>query len=163
MNVKIYTDGSVKRNPDGPGGYGAILQYTDRKGQTHEKEISAGYDSTTNNRMELMAAIAALETLQRPCRIDLYTDSQYLTNTMTKGWIENWKLNNWRNGANKPVKNRELWERLLEAAAKHEVEWHWIKGHNGHPENERCDRMAATAAEQPQEELLHDDGKGMRP
>lgn len=163
MNVKIYTDGSVKRNPDGPGGYGAILQYTDRKGQTHEKEISAGYDSTTNNRMELMAAIAALETLQRPCRIDLYTDSQYLTNTMTKGWIENWKLNNWRNGANKPVKNRELWERLLEAAAKHEVAWHWIKGHNGHPENERCDRMAATASERPQEELLHDDGKGMRP
>ena len=113
--------------------------------------------------MTVGSAIAALETLQRPCRIDLYTDSQYLTNTMTKGWIENWKLNNWRNGANKPVKNRELWERLLEAAAKHEVAWHWIKGHNGHPENERCDRMAATASERPQEELLHDDGKGMRP
>ncbi len=162
MNVKIFTDGSVKRNPDGPGGYGAILQYTDRKRQIHEKEISAGYDSTTNNRMELMAAIAALETLQQPCRIDLYTDSQYLTNTMTKGWIENWKLNNWRNGSNKPVKNRELWERLLEATAKHEVAWHWIKGHNGHPENERCDHMAVTAAEQPEKELLHDDRKGMR-
>ena len=162
MDVKIFTDGSVKRNPDGPGGYGAILQYTDRKGTMHEKEISAGYDSTTNNRMELMAAIAALETLQRPCRVELFTDSQYITNTMTKGWIENWKLNGWRNGSNKPVKNRELWERLLEAAAKHRVTWNWIKGHNGHPENERCDRMAATAAEKPESERLHDDGKGMR-
>ena len=162
MDVKIFTDGSVKRNPDGPGGYGAILQYTDRKGTMHEKEISAGYDSTTNNRMELMAAIAALETLQRPCRVELFTDSQYITNTMTKGWIENWKLNSWRNGSNKPVKNRELWERLLEAAAKHRVTWNWIKGHNGHPENERCDRMAATAAEKPESERLHDDGKGMR-
>lgn len=162
MNVKIFTDGSVKRNPDGPGGYGAILQYTDRKGQTHEKEVSAGYDSTTNNRMELMAVIAALETLQRPCQVELFTDSQYITNTMTKGWIENWKMNSWRNASNKPVKNRELWERLLEAAAKHTVTWNWIKGHNGHPENERCDRMAAAAAEKPAAEQLHDDGKGMR-
>ena len=161
MEVKIFTDGSAKKNPNGPGGYGAILQYTDRSGTTHEKEISAGYDSTTNNRMELMAVIAALETLQRPCRIELFTDSQYITNTMTKGWIENWKLNNWRNGSNKHVKNRELWERLLKAAENHAVTWNWIKGHNGHPQNERCDRMAVAAAEAPTEQLLHDDGKGM--
>lgn len=162
MEVKIFTDGSAKRNPDGPGGYGAILQYTDRHGQTHEKVISAGYDSTTNNRMELMAVIAALETLQRPCRIDLYTDSQYITNTMTKGWIDGWKLNNWMNRSNKPVKNRELWERLLKAAEKHEIAWNWIKGHNGHPENERCDALATAAADRPQGELLHDDGKDNR-
>lgn len=161
MRVRIYTDGSAKVNPNGPGGYGAILQYTDSHGTTHEKEISAGYDSTTNNRMEMMAVIAALEMLQRPCRIELFTDSQYITNPMTKGWIENWQMNNWRNGSNKTVKNKELWERLLKAAAQHEIEWNWIKGHNGHPQNERCDRMAAEAAEQPQEKLLHDDGKSM--
>lgn len=159
--VEIFTDGAARGNPDGPGGYGAILRFTDSKGETHETEISAGYDKTTNNRMEMMAAIAALELLQRPCDVTVTTDSQYLTNTFNKGWIDNWRANGWRNSANKPVKNLELWQRLIRAAANHTVTWKWVKGHNGHRENERCDALAVAAAEQPQEKLLHDDGKAM--
>ena len=112
--------------------------------------------------MELMAAIAALEMLQRPCEVELFTDSQYITNSFNEGWIDNWRSNGWRNSANKPVKNLELWHRLIEAAKQHTVTWTWIKGHNGHPENERCDALAVAAADRPQEELLHDDGKAMR-
>ena len=162
MKVEIYTDGAAKGNPDGPGGYGAILRFTDSKGRVHEKEISAGYDKTTNNRMELMAAIAALETLQRPCEVELFTDSQYITYSFNKGWIDNWRSNGWRTSAKKPVKNLELWQRLIEAAKPHTVTWTWVKGHDGHPDNERCDSLAVTAAGRPQEELLHDDGKAMR-
>lgn len=161
MKVTVYTDGAAKGNPDGPGGYGALLLHTDGKGQAHEKELSAGYDKTTNNRMELMGAIAALETLQRPCEVDLFTDSQYITNAFNKGWIENWIQNRWRTTSNKPVKNLELWKRLLKAAEKHTVKWNWIKGHNGNRENERCDALAVAAASKPARELLHDDGKGM--
>ena len=162
MKVIIYTDGAAKINPDGPGGYGAILQYTDTKGKLHEKEMSAGYDKTTNNRMELMGVITALEELKRPCEVDLFTDSQYITNAFNRGWIANWKKNGWRNSANKPVKNLELWQRLIAAARKHTVTWNWVRGHSGHPENERCDALAVAAAEQPSGELLHDDGKEMR-
>lgn len=162
MKVTIYTDGAAKINPDGPGGYGAILQYQDSKGRMHEKVLSAGYDKTTNNRMELMGAIAALEQLQRPCEVELFTDSQYITNAFNKGWLENWMQKGWRTSANKPVKNQELWQRLLKASGKHNVTWNWIKGHNGHKENERCDALAVAASQKPAGELLHDDGGAMR-
>ena len=162
MKVTIYTDGAAKGNPNGPGGYGAILMFTDSQGKDYEKEISAGYDKTTNNRMELMGAIAALEILKRPCEITLHTDSQYITNAMNKGWLDNWRANNWLNSSNKPVKNRELWERLIKAAEPHTITWEWVKGHSGQPQNERCDELATTAAAQPQEQLLHYDGKANR-
>lgn len=162
MRVTIYTDGAAKGNPNGPGGYGAVLQFKDSQGKEYEKEISAGYDKTTNNRMELMGAIAALEELKRPCEVELFTDSQYITNAMNKGWLENWIAHEWKNSSNKPVKNRELWERLIEAAADHSITWNWVKGHNGHPQNERCDALATSAAARPQEELLHDDGQANR-
>lgn len=147
QKVTIYTDGSARGNPDGPGGYGAILRYEDSKGQIHEKELSQGYEKTTNNRMEMMGVIAALEALRRPCQVDLYTDSQYVVNAFEKGWIRNWKKNGWKTASKEPVKNRELWERMLEAAEGHELTFHWVKGHAGHPENERCDRLATAAAD----------------
>ncbi|MBR7045800.1 MAG: ribonuclease HI [Lachnospiraceae bacterium] len=147
QKVTIYTDGSARGNPDGPGGYGAILRYVDSKGQIHEKELSQGYEKTTNNRMEMMGVIAALEALRRPCQVDLYTDSQYVVNAFEKGWIRNWKKNGWKTASKEPVKNRELWERMLEAAEGHELTFHWVKGHAGHPENERCDRLATAAAD----------------
>jgi ribonuclease HI len=147
QKVTIYTDGSARGNPDGPGGYGAILRYVDSKGQIHEKELSQGYEKTTNNRMEMMGVIAALEALRRPCQVDLYTDSQYVVNAFEKGWIRNWKKNGWKTASKEPVKNRELWERMLKAAEGHELTFHWVKGHAGHPENERCDRLATAAAD----------------
>ena len=147
QKVTIYTDGSARGNPDGPGGYGAILRYVDSRGQVHEKELSQGYEKTTNNRMEMMGVIAALEALRRPCQVDLYTDSQYVVNAFEKGWIRNWKKNGWKTASKEPVKNRELWERMLEAAKGHDLTFHWVKGHAGHPENERCDRLATSAAD----------------
>ncbi len=147
QKVTIFTDGSARGNPDGPGGYGAILRYVDSKGAVHEKELSKGYEKTTNNRMEMMGVIAALEALRRPCQIDLYTDSQYVVNAFEKGWIRNWKKNGWKTASKEPVKNRELWERMLEAAKGHELTFHWVKGHAGHPENERCDKLATEAAD----------------
>lgn len=147
QKVTIYTDGSARGNPDGPGGYGAILRYVDSRGEVHEKELSQGYEKTTNNRMEMMGVIAALEALRRPCQVDLYTDSQYVVNAFEKGWIRNWKKNGWKTASKEPVKNRELWERMLEAAQGHELTFHWVKGHAGHPENERCDRLATAAAD----------------
>ena len=147
QKVTIFTDGSARGNPDGPGGYGAILRYVDSKGAVHEKELSQGYEKTTNNRMEMMGVIAALEALRRPCQIDLYTDSQYVVNAFEKGWIRNWKKNGWKTASKEPVKNRELWERMLEAAKGHELTFHWVKGHAGHPENERCDKLATEAAD----------------
>lgn len=147
QKVTIYTDGSARGNPDGPGGYGAILRYVDSRGEVHEKELSQGYEKTTNNRMEMMGVIAALEALRRPCQVDLYTDSQYVVNAFEKGWIRNWKKNGWKTASKEPVKNRELWERMLEAAEGHELTFHWVKGHAGHPENERCDRLATAAAD----------------
>ncbi|MCR5675006.1 MAG: ribonuclease HI [Lachnospiraceae bacterium] len=159
MHVSVFTDGSARGNPDGPGGYGALVQYTDKNGTLHEREYSQGYDRTTNNRMELMGVIVALEHLTKPCVVDLTTDSQYVVNAMTKGWLMNWQKNGWKTSAREPVKNKALWLRLLEACGPHDIRWHWVKGHAGHPENERCDRLATTAADADPAELLHDDGK----
>ena len=144
--VKIFTDGAARGNPDGPGGYGVILQYTDNKGVLHEKEISQGYIKTTNNRMELMAAIVGLEALNRPCMVELYSDSKYLVDAFNQGWIDNWIANDWKRKATGPVKNVDLWKRLLKALDIHKVKFVWVKGHDGHPENERCDKLAVKAA-----------------
>lgn len=147
MFVRIYTDGSARGNPDGPGGYGAVLEYTDTKGQLHVKELSAGYKKTTNNRMELMAAIRALEALNRPCVVELYSDSQYMIKAFNEHWIDGWIKKGWKRGKNEPVKNVDLWQRLLKAKAPHQVTFIWVKGHDGHPQNERCDTLATTAAD----------------
>lgn len=147
MKVTIYTDGSARGNPDGPGGYGTVLQYIDPKGQMHEREYSAGYKKTTNNRMELMAAIVGLEALTRSCQVDLYSDSQYLVKAFNDRWIQNWQKNNWKNSKKEPVKNIDLWKRLLKAMEPHQVQYIWVKGHAGHPENERCDQLATAAAD----------------
>lgn len=136
--VEIYTDGACSGNP-GPGGWGAILRYGDT-----EKELSGGEKETTNNRMEMMAAITSLETLTRPMHVDLYTDSTYVRDGITK-WIHGWKKRGWRTADKKPVKNMELWQRLEAAVERHEIEWHWVKGHAGHPENERADELARLA------------------
>lgn len=147
MQVQIYTDGSARGNPDGPGGYGTVLHYTDVKGELHVREYSQGYVRTTNNRMELMAAIVGLEALNRPCEVELYSDSQYLVNAFNQRWIENWQKKNWKRGKNEPVKNVDLWKRLLAAKAPHNVKFIWVRGHNGHPQNERCDALATAAAD----------------
>ena len=147
MKVTIYTDGSARGNPDGPGGYGAVLQYVDPKGILHERELSAGYERTTNNRMELMAAIAALEALNRPCEVTLYSDSQYLVKAFQEHWIDAWIKKGWKRGKNEPVKNIDLWKRLLRVKEKHQVKFVWVKGHDGHEMNERCDKLATMAAD----------------
>ena len=156
MYVKKFTDGAARANPDGPGGFGTVLQYTDSKGQLHEKEISQGYVRTTNNRMELMAAIAGLEALNRPCQVDLYSDSQYLVNAFNQHWIDSWLKKGWKRGTNETVKNVDLWKRLLAAKEPHEVRFCWVRGHDGHPENERCDKLATTAADG--RDLIVDEG-----
>ena len=155
-SVKIYTDGSARGNPDGPGGYGVVLHYVDREGRLHERTLSGGYVRTTNNRMELMAAIAGLEILNRPCQVTLYSDSRYLTDAFNKGWIDSWVAKNWNRGRSGPVKNIDLWKRLLKAKQPHHVEFIWVKGHAGHPENERCDKLATSAADG--EDLLVEEG-----
>lgn len=147
MKVTIYTDGAARGNPDGPGGYGTVLQYRDTKGNLHERELSAGYKKTTNNRMELMAAIVGLEALNRPCEVELYSDSKYLTDAFNKHWIDGWQKRGWVKSDKKPVKNIKLWQRLLKAMEPHQVTFHWVKGHDGHPENERCDQLATSAAD----------------
>ena len=147
MKVTIFTDGAARGNPEGPGGYGAVLQYTDAKGVLHEKEISAGYKKTTNNRMELMAAIAGLSELNRPCEVELYSDSRYLVDAIEQGWIDSWQKNGWKRADKKPVKNVDLWKTLLSLMEKHQVTYRWVKGHAGHPMNERCDRLATAAAD----------------
>ncbi|MBQ7248398.1 MAG: ribonuclease HI [Lachnospiraceae bacterium] len=144
--VDIFTDGSARGNPDGPGGFGAVIRYVDPSGSVHEKELSQGYVRTTNNRMELMAAIAALEALNRPCKVTLTSDSAYLTNAFNEGWITKWIAAGWKRGRD-PVKNIDLWKRLLKAAGPHSVTWVWVKGHAGHTENERCDKLATAAAD----------------
>jgi len=133
--VQIFTDGACKGNP-GPGGWGALLRYAD-----NEKELYGGELETTNNRMELMAAIKALESLSRSCTVDLTTDSQYVRQGITE-WMSNWKKRGWKTAARKPVKNVDLWQRLDDVAAKHNISWHWVKGHSGHTENERADILA---------------------
>lgn len=147
MKVTIYTDGAARGNPDGPGGYGSIIQYVDSTGKLHEREFSCGYKKTTNNRMELMAAIVGLEALTKPCDVDLYSDSKYVIDAFNQHWIDSWLKNNWKNSQKKPVKNVDLWKRLLRAKEAHNVTFHWVKGHDGHPENERCDTLATTAAD----------------
>jgi ribonuclease HI len=146
MKVTLYSDGASRGNP-GPGGYGTILQYTDRAGVLHEKEISEGFRDTTNNRMELMGVIAGLEALVKPCSVDVWSDSQYVIKAFNDHWIDGWKKRGWKKADGKPVLNEELWKRLLLAAEPHEITWHWVKGHDGHPENERCDALATAAAD----------------
>ena len=146
MHVDIYTDGAAKGNPEGPGGYGAIIKYIDSTGKLHEREYSAGYVKTTNNRMELMAAIAALEHLNRPCEVTLYSDSQYLVNAFNQGWLTAWKKKGWKRSGG-VLLNIDLWKRLDSLTKIHKCEFVWVKGHAGHPENERCDVLATTAAE----------------
>ncbi|WP_221792047.1 ribonuclease HI [Aquisediminimonas sediminicola] len=137
--VEIFTDGACKGNP-GPGGWGAIIRFG-----AHEKEMSGGEPATTNNRMEMMAVIQALEALTRPCDVVVHTDSKYVLDGMTK-WIHGWKRNGWKTADKKPVKNGELWQELDLAVARHKVEWVWVRGHNGHVENERADGLASAAA-----------------
>lgn len=140
--IEIFTDGSCLGNP-GPGGYGAILRY-----KQHEKSFSTGYILTTNNRMELMAAIVALEALMDACQVVLSTDSQYVYQGITQ-WIHNWKKRNWKTSEKQPVKNVDLWQRLDAVIRLHTLSWNWVKGHAGHPENERCNELARTAASHP--------------
>ena len=146
MKVTIYTDGAARGNPNGPGGDGTILQYVDKNGTLHERELSGGYEKTTNNRMELMAVIAGLEALKRPCQVEVISDSRYVTDAFNKHWIEGWMKKGWK-GSTGPVKNVDLWKRLLAAANPHEIKLTWVRGHDGHPENERCDRLATGAAD----------------
>ncbi len=138
--VEVWTDGGCKPNP-GPGGWAAILRYNGS-----ERELSGADPATTNNRMELTAAISALEALKRPCRVLLHTDSEYVRNGISR-WVHGWVRNNWRNSAKEPVANMALWQRLLAAAKPHEVEWRWVRGHAGDPMNERADRLATEARE----------------
>lgn len=138
--VEIFTDGACRGNP-GPGGWAALLRTGEK-----EREISGGERLTTNNRMELIAAIRALEALKRPCRVNLHTDSNYVREGITR-WIHGWQRNGWRTSDRKPVKNADLWQELLEATRAHRVEWHWVKGHSGHTENDRVDALACTAAD----------------
>ena len=139
--IEIFTDGACSGNP-GPGGWGAILRYKE-----HEKELFGYSSQTTNNRMELTAVVEALRAIKEPCHVILYTDSRYLKDGIT-GWIHKWKRNNWKTSTKEPVKNKDLWEALDEAAQRHDIEWHWVKGHAGHPENERCDQLARKAIQQ---------------
>ena len=139
--VIIYTDGACLGNP-GPGGYGAVLLYND-----HRKELSGGFRLTTNNRMEIMAAITALTTLKRSCEATLYTDSQYVVNAMTKGWVERWRANGWRRNKNDKALNHDLWEQMLSLCRRHKVEFVWVRGHADNRENERCDLLAREAAQ----------------
>ena len=149
-HVTIYTDGACLGNP-GPGGYCAILLYRD-----HRRELSGGYRQTTNNRMELMAAIIGLEALKEKCQVTLHSDSEYLVNAMSKGWAWRWRENRWRRNKREKVLNPDLWERLLQLCEQHEVRFNWVKGHAGTPENARCDELAMQAAQQP--DLPDDEG-----
>lgn len=147
LEVEIFTDGAARGNPDGPGGYGTILRFVDGNGEEHIRELSAGYEKTTNNRMELMAVIAGLEALTKPCHVTLYSDSQYVVKAFNEHWLDGWIKKGWRRGKNEPVKNVDLWKRLLAAKEPHDVEFIWVKGHAGHPQNERCDALATSAAD----------------
>lgn len=154
-HVKIYTDGSSKGNP-GTGGYGVILEYLDDKGICHTKEFSQGYTFTTNNRMELLSVIVGLEALTQPCKVIVYSDSQYVINAFNQHWVDSWLKHEWKNSKKEPVKNSDLWKRLLQAKKQHFVSFVWVKGHAGHPENERCDKLATKAADS--NNLLEDSG-----
>ncbi|MCD5406318.1 MAG: ribonuclease HI [Desulfotomaculum sp.] len=137
--VKIYTDGACSGNP-GPGGYGVVMLYNQQK-----KELSGAYDNTTNNRMEIMAAIKGLEALNKSCSVTIYTDSRYLVDTMTKGWLEKWRAKNWMRTKKEPAKNVDLWQQMLQLVDKHDVQWVWVKGHADNELNNRCDQLAVKA------------------
>ena len=143
--MNIYTDGACSGNP-GPGGFGTILVHVDKDGFKHEKELSEGFKCVTNNQMELMAVIAGLEALKKPCNVTLYSDSQYVVKAFNEKWIDGWIKRGWKNSDKKPVKNVELWQRLLKAKEPHTVEFIWVKGHAGHEYNERCDTLAVNAS-----------------
>ena len=155
LHVDIFTDGSSRGNP-GPGGYGSILRFVDRNGRVHEKELSQGFRCTTNNRMELLGVIKALEALKSPCDITLYSDSQYVVNAFNQHWVDGWLKRGWKNAKKEPVKNPDLWKRLLAAKEPHQMAFVWVKGHAGHPENERCDALATAAADG--DNLIEDEG-----
>ncbi len=157
MRVVAYTDGSSRGNP-GPGGYGAVLLYVDPAGVEHRKELNGGYRITTNNRMELLGAIVALEALRRPCEVELHSDSQYVVNAFNQHWVEGWQRKGWKNAQKQPVKNVDLWQRLLRAMEPHRVTWLWVKGHAGHALNERADELATRAADGLDGPLLDDEG-----
>jgi len=148
--VVIYTDGACKGNP-GPGAFAAVLLHGN-----HRKEVSQGYRMTTNNRMELMAAINALELLQQPCRVELHSDSKYLVQAITQNWLQGWIGRGWKTADKQPVKNQDLWRRLMSTMEPHQIQWHWVKGHAGNKENERCDQLANEAVVA--EDLLEDEG-----
>lgn len=155
QRVTVYTDGAARGNP-GPGGYGAVLQFRDAAGGLHEKELSQGFERTTNNRMELLGVISALEALKRPCVVEVHSDSQYVVKAFNDHWVDGWIRRGWKNSQKKPVKNVDLWKRLLAAKEPHEVTFHWVRGHAGHPENERCDELATSAADG--DALIPDEG-----
>ena len=145
--VDMWTDGACRGNP-GPGGWGVLIRLASETGtRAREKELSGGEPLTTNNRMELLAAIRGLEALTKPCRVRLYTDSNYVRDGITR-WIHKWRQNGWRTSDRKPVKNAELWQELVAASEPHRVEWHWVKGHSGHPENDRVDALACAEADE---------------
>lgn len=148
MKVILYSDGSSRGNP-GPGGFGTVLHFTDSNGKLHTRELSQGYTRTTSNRMELLGVITGLEALKRPCTVEVHSDSQYVVNAFNQHWVEGWLKRGWKNSKKEPVKNSDLWKRLLEAKKPHNVSFHWVKGHAGHPENERCDELATSAADGP--------------
>lgn len=152
--IELYSDGSSRGNP-GPGGYGTILRYTRPSGEVVEREFSQGFRLTTNNRMELMGVIVGFEALNRPCTVDVYSDSQYVVKAFNDRWIDEWLKRGWKKADKKPVLNSELWQRLLVAMKMHDVEFHWVRGHAGHPENERCDVLATTAADS--DDLVEDE------
>ncbi len=145
--IELFTDGACSGNP-GPGGWGVVLKYNG-----HEKELSGGEANTTNNRMELTAAIEGLSALKEPCKVRLVTDSKYVADGITKGWAESWRKNNWRKADKKPALNPDLWEKLLNLISEHDVTIEWVKGHAGHPENERCDQLAVAYYKKLQENL----------
>lgn len=153
LSVEMYTDGACSGNP-GTGGYGTILRYKDISGKWHEKELTAGYKHTTNNRMELLAVIAGLEALKKPCKVKITSDSKYFIDAFEQKWLDSWQRNNWKTAAKKPVKNVDLWQRMITAMKPHDIELIWVKGHNGHEFNERCDELAVNSSKG--EQLLED-------
>lgn len=157
MRVVIYTDGSSRGNP-GPGGYGVVLSYADPSGVSHTRELSQGYRRTTNNRMELMGVIAGLEALNRPCEVELHSDSQYVCNAFNQHWVDGWQSRGWKTASRQPVKNPDLWKRLLAAKGPHDVRFVWVKGHAGEEVNERCDELATSAADGELGALVDDEG-----
>ncbi|MBQ6660664.1 MAG: ribonuclease HI [Lachnospiraceae bacterium] len=154
--VVVFSDGAARGNPNGPGGYGALVRFTDASGRVFEREYSQGFAVTTNNRMELLAAIVALENLRQPCEVDLYSDSKYLVDAFNEDWMSYWRTHEFHNKKGDLIKNDLLWRRLAALTERHSVTFHWVKGHSGHPENERCDHLATSAADG--DELYLDDG-----